>query len=186
LVATWIKFLWCFVLLVRFSEAVPQDHGAVLGALLVTATLIMLSEVVRSIFVDVWADAKNRRDEARGAGADVEPTPVAPTESAAVDLADTRIIQVTVSASVGDSERLGPPAPSGFWDAGSLGLCGDLAPSDPESAGADANDAIALAQRNESLVKQLAQKDGELRAARALIPEQRNRADGSLFRWFGD
>ena len=146
----------------------------------------MLSEVVRSIFVDVWADAKNRRDEARGAEADVEPTPVAPTESAAVDLAETQIIQVTVSASVGDSERLGPPAPSGFWDAGSLGLCGDLAPSDPESAGADANDATALAQRNESLVKQLAQKDDELRAARALIPEQRNRADGSLFRWFGD
>ena len=179
LVATWIKFVWCFVLLVRFSDALPQKHGAILGFLLIATTLVLLSEVVRSIVVDVWADAKNRRDEARGA--DIELTPVAPTESAVVDLAETQTVEVALPTNVSS-----PAAPSGSWASSSLMLCGELAPSDPESAGADANDSKALVRRIESLVKQLEQKDDELRAARALVPEQRDRTSGSLFRWFGD
>ena len=65
LVATCISFVWCFVLLVRFSDALPEKHGAVLGMLLIATTLIQLSEVVRSHVVDVWVDAQNRREAAR-------------------------------------------------------------------------------------------------------------------------
>jgi len=66
LVAAWLLFAWCFVLLVRFSGAVGGEHGIVLGVLLIVLTVGMMAEVMRSLGVDVWNDIeKNKqRDDA--------------------------------------------------------------------------------------------------------------------------
>ena len=205
LVATCISFVWCFVLLVRFSDALPEKHGAVLGMLLIATTLILLSEVVRSLVVDVWVDTQNRREAARDeAGVEIELTPTAPggeTESVAADPTETRIVE-TVLTQVGESsERPVLGALSGSWEAGSIMLCGgNLPPSDLDST--ETNDSGALTRRIEALVNQLAQKekqlqekDVELHAARALISDgsgggRAGKGGGggrSLFRrWLGE
>ena len=64
LVGTWVHFAWCFALLVRYSGA-GGGQDALLGALLIVVTVGMLVEVVRSLVVDVLADAKNERDAPR-------------------------------------------------------------------------------------------------------------------------
>ena len=66
LVAAWLLFAWCFVLLLRYSGAVGGEHSIVLGVLLIVLTVGMMAEVMRSLGVDVWKEIeKNKqRDDA--------------------------------------------------------------------------------------------------------------------------
>ena len=61
LVAAWLLFAWCFVLLIRFSGAVGDEYGIVLGALLIVLTVGMMGEVMRSLGVDVWKDIEKNK-----------------------------------------------------------------------------------------------------------------------------
>ena len=60
LAAAWLLFIWSFSLLVRYSGAVDGEHGVVLGATLITATVGMVAFVVRTLVTDVKKYAMDR------------------------------------------------------------------------------------------------------------------------------
>ena len=69
----WLIFWWCFALLVCSSGAIEKHRQISLdciGVLLIAATLAMLAEVLRSLVMEVFANAKQTRAPA----ADVEVT----------------------------------------------------------------------------------------------------------------
>ena len=62
LAAAWLLFLWPFLLLVRDSEAVGGEHGVVLGALLIAATVVVMAFTVYALVADVKKYATNNND----------------------------------------------------------------------------------------------------------------------------
>ena len=63
LAAAWLKFMWPFVLLVRYSETVGGEYGVVLGALLIAATVATVAFVACALTMDVWEDAMTHKTE---------------------------------------------------------------------------------------------------------------------------
>jgi len=124
LTAAWLLFLWCFVLLVRYSGAVGDRHGPVLGALLIIATVGMISNVLRSLMADVSKDAKNR-DVASSMSLEMgelsvsDATQAEPGEHAAPSTGEDTSVTEAGSASLRT-----PDAPSGSW--GFEFLCGEV------------------------------------------------------------
>ena len=53
LAAAWLLFVWSFSLLARYSGAVDGEHGVVLGATLITATVGMMVFVMCALATDV-------------------------------------------------------------------------------------------------------------------------------------
>jgi hypothetical protein len=91
LAATWLLFMWPFVLLVRYSEAVGGEHGVVLGALLIAATVAMVVFVACALVLDVWEDVTAGEAERGASPADMGSERVAEEEDAAQRTTDAAV-----------------------------------------------------------------------------------------------
>ena len=174
LAGTLLLFAWCFVLLVRYSNAVSSTDGAILGALLIAATAVTFVIMAQSLASDMLMDAKKGKSEApHDAGLEIGAVPAgeqarAEPEEEAGDGA----------ASQSDQAQQRSSAQSGgSWaDAGWL-MCGE--PADHSGSGGDTDgmDAAALARQIRELTKLLEQKDKAIAQLRDRQPVARSAAD---------
>jgi hypothetical protein len=154
----------CFALLLRFSGAVADEHGIVLGVLLIVLTVGMMAEVMRSLGVDVWKDIeKNKR---RG-DADAEAEPEA-SEAHAESGVEAGASTACGGGDAPDRGRAAsssavPAAPSGSsWDLSRL-MCADgsddaKTPEDTAAENAKLHEVIArlsadLARQSEEITQ---------------------------------
>ena len=124
LASAWLLFIWSFVLLVRYTGAVNGEHGVVLGALPIAATVAIVTYVAYALAMDVRKDAPTEDDADREAKVTVpesvaEEEAAGPAADAQRSTTETAVSDVEMTALASTAERyMGRPPPSSTGEDG--------------------------------------------------------------------